>query len=594
MLIPNAFEGTVDGIIVVVVQLLGERIFHLNNLYLILCLFSFIVVRNWTVFLFSIFIPLITYWIIYNKFIDTYLLILLSNIALLFLLEIWRKIVFKKYSMKIYLIPSSIIALVVGIMFSKFILNNHVWNLNIFNYIVPLLFAFIFFIIYNYLLSFWLSANSLIDVNLYDFDNFYRIKSSEKAMGLFLKNNRTENGVFLIFSFAEFPFYKSSFNKESILQKVEKEFQKYNALFFKISKEEYAVFFSISSIPNIASSIIGNSLNTRDKSDFLREVEKSIHNLNKDIDFEFQFGCSIYGVQVFGFNNALRKAKFAMNSSRITGKNILSLFNPIYYNKYKSDVMSIKELNKNMLIKNVYTTFQLSVNKKGVQQQVYYSKPHVSSFDNLDTNEILQYSKTIGTYDILTRYLAAESIKNFDHSKQRNLKILFKYSPSLIANENFNTFVFMNIIKSHNISTSNIIMYFDLREILKYSNSLLFQSNMNILRKNHIKIGVSNISINDNNNNKFLKALMPDYICIDKIYFESKKQSIELEKIINISKILKSKTIAFDISSKNELKNIIIHDINIIGGKYIQKSSLTPKILTLEENEIIKRKIYAK
>ena len=593
MLIPNAFEGLVNGLIVVIIQLVARNIFHLNNLYLILCLFAFIVIRNWNVFLFAILVPLITYWIIYNKFINTYILILFLNIFLLLSFEIIKRVMSKKYSMKIFLIPCSVIVLIISIIMSKYLFGTSLWDLNIINYVVPLLFSFVFFIIYSFLISFWLSANSLIDVNLYDFNTFYRIKSSEKALGLFLKNNKIENGLFVVFSFQKYLINKNLFSKDAILRKVENGFAKFNPLYFKISKDEYGIFFSLYNVPDIKYSIEGNSSWSRNKSDFLKDIERSIKKFNKEVGFNFQFGCSIYGTQVFGFHEGYKKAKFALNSSKITSQNIVSLFNPNYYNKYKFDISSIKELNKNMQIKNIYTTFQISVNKKGIQQPLYYAKPNVSSFDNLDTDEMIKYSKTLGTYDILTRYLAAESIKNFDRSLlMRNARILFKYSPSLISSENFNPYVFIKIINSHNIKTTNIIIYFELDEVVKYFGSFLFQNNMKILKDHYINIGVNNIKLTTKNK-KILGILNPDYICIDKRYFRYKKEADDLKKIIKLSNKLGCKSVVFDISNKNELKNIIIHDIDILGGKYIHEGFIIPRILTKIEKENIERKIYA-
>ena len=590
MFIPNVIEGLINGCIVVALELLALYWLRIDHFYIVLSLSIFIIIRTWPVFMGTILPPMILQWFFHDKFQYSEIFILAFVISILFLLSAVKKIFFHKMKIQLYFIPINLCALMIAFILSRTI---QIVQINFLNYLSPMLFLVFFFFIYYYLLSFWKSANSLIDVSIYDYDRFYRIKTSRDALGGHIQNNKISNGMFLLFSLQDDDNLLKEEEKELILKNAEKHFDKFNSIYFKISKNEYGIFFSMLKIPNLKRSINGNVLMRRRSLDALQEVERTILDFNKSVNKNYLFGSVIYGIQESDFNGAFDKARFALNSSKVTGKNTLSLFNPYYYNKYKLDLLLMKKLNKEVLVSHVSTKYQLCVTNKGDVANMYLAAPSIpQNLTNINIKQILSYSRQVGTGATLTRYLAAETIRNFGSSyMNKKTKIMLRYSVTFLSSDNFNVNVFTNIIKFHNVKPENVIIIIKLDSIKRFIQNSLLRKNLKLLRANKIHIAISHFDyISDEW--KVVKRVHPDYILINNWFYGQKLNDSPLAKLIKFSRSINVNIIAHEIADKKELNNIIAHNIDILCGDYIQNGMSYPIKINRKDKLKIKRRIH--
>ena len=590
MFIPNVIEGLINGCIVVVLELLALYWLRIDHFYIVLSLSIFIIIRTWPVFMGTILPPMILQWFFHDKFQYSEIFILAFVISILFLLSAVKKIFFHKMKIQLYFIPINLCALMIAFILSRTI---QIVQINFLNYLSPMLFLVFFFFIYYYLLSFWKSANSLIDVSIYDYDRFYRIKTSRDALGGHIQNNKISNGMFLLFSLQDDDNLLKEEEKELIFKNAEKHFDKFNSIYFKISKNEYGIFFSMLKIPNLKRSINGNVLMRRRSLDALQEVERTILDFNKSVNKNYLFGSVIYGIQESDFNGAFDKARFALNSSKVTGKYTLSLFNPYYYNKYKLDLLLMKKLNKEVLVSHVSTKYQLCVTNKGDVANMYLAAPSIpQNLTNINIKQILSYSRQVGTGATLTRYLAAETIRNFGSSyMNKKTKIMLRYSVTFLSSDNFNVNVFTNIIKFHNVKPENVIIIIKLDSIKRFIQNSLLRKNLKLLRANKIHIAISHFDyISDEW--KVVKRVHPDYILINNWFYGQKLNDSPLAKLIKFSRSINVNIIAHEIADKKELNNIIAHNIDILCGDYIQNGMSYPIKINRKDKLKIKRRIH--
>ena len=586
----NIIEGILNGGIIAIITVIIYYWFSTIKIPVIFATFAFIVIRNWKVFLGALILPLVTHWFIYNNFEYPYIFYIVSIV--LIMMTIW--ILNAKTWTYIYSLLSLLLVLFVCISLT-FLLSFFIWKYTlsitfVFQYIGPLIFLTIYLFVYLLLLSFWKSANSLSDITIYDYRSFYRITIGRQGFYTFVSNNKINNGIFLVFSLEKNLDNFVDDDREFILDQFILFFEKFNPIFFKISKDKYGIFFSIHDVPNIEISIKGNSLKERKKEDIYYEIEKTIKQLNKSIKRKIMFGSIFYGIQEYDFDMAFQQAQFSLKWSKIIGENIICTFNPYYYKKYIHDLMLIKKLNKEIMIGHISAEFLIGVSPNAKILNYYLSNPYLTSqISNISIEQIIAYSKKMNAENILIRYLAAESIKIFGKSNLNNKsKILFKYSSSLLSSQTFNIDIFINIIKFHNLKPTNIVLILKFISINKYLAKHYFKVNLSKLMELGVEIAISNIDINKSN---ILKKINSNYLIINNNFYIPELDNKKIEIIQSLAKKINCKIIATQISSKKILKHIMNYNIDILFGDYIEIPSPHPIELTIEEKRKLQRRI---
>jgi len=304
---------------------------------------------------------------------------------------------------------------------------------------------------------------------------------------------------------------------------------------------------------------------------FLRDVKQDIPDYILLIDLKVHSGvCKTFGGS---YLDSIKKANAALNIAIIDNKEIL---------EFDSTNVSISKLvNKEdwklktlHLIKNnlIIPFFQpiLDIKTGEIVKYEVLARGNLSGkialpFEFLPAAEILQI------LPIITRMIISESFKFFED------KPLIKFSINItefdLIDPSFSDFI-QNKTKEFNIQASNVTL--ELLENIKSINITHYNEMISNLKDLGFSIAIDDFGI-ENSNFSRLMAIDCDYLKIDAIFIKDihknhKNQTI-VESIVNVAQVLKIKTIAEYVESKEIFECIKSLGVDFAQGYYIGKPS---------------------
>jgi len=304
---------------------------------------------------------------------------------------------------------------------------------------------------------------------------------------------------------------------------------------------------------------------------FLRDVKQDIPDYILLIDLKVHSGvCKTFGGS---YLDSIKKANAALNIAIIDNKEIL---------EFDSTNVSISKLvNKEdwklktlHLIKNnlIIPFFQpiLDIKTGKIVKYEVLARGNLSGkialpFEFLPAAEILQI------LPIITRMIISESFKFFED------KPLIKFSINItefdLIDPSFSDFI-QNKTKEFNIQASNVTL--ELLENIKSINITHYNEMISNLKDLGFSIAIDDFGI-ENSNFSRLMAIDCDYLKIDAIFIKDihknhKNQTI-VESIVNVAQVLKIKTIAEYVESKEIFECIKSLGVDFAQGYYIGKPS---------------------
>ena len=384
----------------------------------------------------------------------------------------------------------------------------------------------LFYIVSLWIVNFFKKIKNLSKAVLYEKNYFLNPIKAEEIIKQKLKTDNVNLGLMVIFGFTnidKLPIqlgnYASTYIQKILLEKIVKNFDDIDVLFYVTKNNEYACFFFLKDfdLQNLDVIYRGNNLTKRENHDPFLDIYKRLNAIPNNITYDdineqinINANAAIYGLHSCDFNQLEYYCSITkQNVLYSQNKNILQVYNPSNILDIPTNYNQIQKLNKFFNPQDFEVTLQ-KTDKLNLNKLTY--EAHVSSVDHLlfSFDEIKKYSKENNIYEITMRLTAMQTLQEFANIKNNHkAKIILDYPFQPLLELNFNIATFIKKILIQNVNLSSLILRLDLDELnLDIVN--IFDK-IKDLQNANIEIYFTNF---DESKSKVLDYITPDFISI--------------------------------------------------------------------------------
>lgn len=370
----------------------------------------------------------------------------------------------------------------------------------------------------------------------YDGDYFVKSTYAFSTFEDYLLRNNIDTGVLITFDILGIERIVAVEGKD-FAERIEKNFISYlvhsfgeDTFYFKTSKNKYAIFRKINKENiNLNQSIVGNNKKRREDNDFLYDFQKKLDELPKGVDFNNKkydvniIGfASIYGVNSSDFGELINNNEIIKETwNKEIEFNSLQLYET-HKIRYLNEYNQLVSLTKKIKLNSFNLKLVEILGGKNIEDMKgnYLTLASSSFSEGIFSKESLyaKYKDEKTDLSLIMRNFAWRALALFSNYAENiddnnKYKLIIDYPIYELKKDQFTNYNFLAKLRKNNVDPHNVIINFDVANIIKMEQSIL--AKIVSLKKEGVNICFDNIN---ETNLVLIKQIKPNFVLLNNRY----------------------------------------------------------------------------